>query len=71
VSWGPAIEQGQELTAFHIVVIRNGQMTAWQQAGPTQRQVVVPIGATGPVDVYVFAQSSGGFGLLGSPIHVR
>jgi hypothetical protein len=71
VSWGPAVERGEAVTAFHVIVIRDGVMTAWQPTTPTQRQVVVSVGTTGTVDVYVIPQSAGGFGPLGTPISVR
>ena len=71
VSWGPANERGEAVTAYNVVVFHDGQMASWQIASPEQRQVAVPIGSTGAVQVYVFAQSTGGWGPIGAPITVR
>ena len=38
--------------------------------GADARSAVLPIGATGDVDVYVFTQSASGYGALAGPIHL-
>jgi titin len=70
VTWGPPVERGNALTHVNVVVIQGGVMTAWTVIGPDQRQVSVPLGANGPAEVYLLAQSSSGYGPLSPPVSV-
>jgi uncharacterized delta-60 repeat protein len=70
VAWGPAVERGEAVTHYNVIVIQGGSMTAWQVTGPDQRQATVPLGAQGPAQVYVVAQSKSGYGPLPDPVAV-
>ena len=70
VSWGPALENGEAVTGYNVVVIQHGDMTSWTVASADQRQVQVPLDQNGTASVYVFAQSKSGFGTLADPIPV-
>jgi uncharacterized delta-60 repeat protein len=70
VSWGPAVEHGDPLTKWNVVVIQGGNMTVWKQPGPDQRQTTVPLGSTGDAQVYVFGNGATGFGLVPTPVTV-
>jgi titin len=70
VSFGPAVEHGDPITKWNVVVIQGGTMTVWKQLGPEQRQTSVPLGASGDAQVYVFGQGATGFGPVPTPVTV-
>jgi len=72
VSWGPAVERGQALTGWTVIVMQDGEMIAWKVVAPgAQRQALVPIDEdNGPASVYVYAQSSSGYGPAAGPLTV-
>jgi hypothetical protein len=72
VRWGPAAERGEALVAWHVIVMQDGEMIAWTVVAPgAPRQALIPIDEdNGPASVYVFAQSSSGFGPGAGPLTV-
>ena len=71
VTWGPPIEHGQPATHVNVIVIQNGTMTAWSVTAADQRQTTVPLASTGTAQIYVIAQSQGGYGSIGTPLTVQ
>ena len=65
VTWGPPLERGEVAAAVHVIVLEDGQMTQWKAMSGFDRQVVVP--ASPSAQIYLVAQSAGGFGPLSGP----
>jgi titin len=70
VSFGPAVEHGDPIAKWNVVLFQDGAMTAWKVLGPTQRQTTVPLASTGDAQVYVFAQGAHGYGPIPGPVTV-
>lgn len=71
VAWSAATERGEAVTAYNVVVVKDGVPVSWVQPDSTKRRATVAIPTTGSVDVYVFAKSASGFGPLSGPLPVR
>jgi hypothetical protein len=70
LNWGPAVERGDALTHFNVVMIQHNSMKSWSASGPNARNSSFVVPDDGPAQVYVFAQSASGYGPIGDPVTV-